>query len=488
MSTAEHDLNLPNANVASAQWSLGGTKPTEENLSPALEQLKTMLGERCSRSESVRLAHGKGESWHVPQLPDAVCFAESTEEVAAIVRICAEYAIPVVPFGVGTSLEGQTHAPCGGVSIDLSKMNEILEVNAGDMDCYVQAGVTRKQLNTWLRDTGLFFPIDPGADATIGGMTATRASGTNAVRYGTMRENVMSLTFVNAKGEIVKTGGRSRKSSAGYDLTRLMVGSEGTLGVITEIGLRLYGLPESIKAAVICFPDLNSAVETVMETIQLGIPMARIELVDEGHMEAINAYAKMDYPVKNTLFLEFHGTDAYTTEQIQQFQEIAETHGGSDFQWAANEEDRNRLWQARHDAYYAVLARYPGRKGFVTDVCVPISNLAEVINDIRQEVDASFVEAQIVGHAGDGNFHMIYCIEPDNEAEMKEVYRLNESMVANALAKGGTCTGEHGVGTGKLKYMRREHGGPAIEMMQAIKQALDPQNILNPGKTVAIPD
>lgn len=461
------------------------SRPGENSLNAALEKLKEMLGDRFSQSESVRHAHGKGEAWHVPQLPDCVCYASSTEEVSEIVSVCSQHGIPVIPFGVGTSLEGHTLAPIGGVSIDLSNMNEILEVNAEDMDCRVQAGVTRKQLNTHLRDTGLFFPIDPGADATIGGMTATRASGTNAVRYGTMRENVMSVTFVNAQGEIVKTGTRARKSSAGYDLTRLLVGSEGTLGVITEIGLRIHGQPEATNAAVVNFPDLHSAVATVIDTIQIGIPVSRIELLDSAYVKAINAYNKTDYPEADTLFLEFQGTSLSVAEQVETFRDIATEYKCSDFIWAKNEEDRNRLWKIRHDAYWAILAKYPGKQGFTTDVCVPISKLADIIGYIRDEVDKSPLDAEILGHVGDGNFHMIFCVEPDNEEEINEVYRLNDLLVNRAIEMGGTCTGEHGIGSGKLKYMRREHGETALKMMQAIKLAFDPQNILNPGKTIS---
>ena len=459
-------------------------RPGQNSLNAALAKLKDLMGERYTESASVLETHGKGEAWHKPQLPDCVCFAESTEEVAAVVKICATHGIPVIPFGVGTSLEGQTLAPVGGVSIDLTGMNQILEVNDSDMDCRVQAGVTRKQLNTYLRDTGLFFPIDPGADATIGGMAATRASGTNAVRYGTMRENVMSLTFVNAKGEIVQTGTRARKSSSGYDLTRLMVGSEGTLGVITEIGLRLYGIPEATNAAVVNFPDLTSAVETVMDTIQMGMPISRIELIDTAYMQAINSYNKTTYPEADTLFLEFQGTEQSVAEQVQMFREFCDDHGGSDFNWAETEQERNKLWSVRHDAYWAILAKYPGKQGFTTDVCVPISRLAEIIGFIREEVDNSPLEAEILGHVGDGNFHMIFCVSPDDKDEITEVYRLNDALILMALEMGGTCTGEHGIGFGKLKYMRREHGDPAIAMMQSIKMALDPQNILNPGKTV----
>ena len=462
------------------------SKPASNSIAAVLEALKEQFGERFSTSDSVRLAHGKGESWHPPELPDCVCYPESTGEVASVMALCHEHKVPVIPFGVGTSLEGHTLAPLGGVSVDLSRMNNILEVNTEDMDCRVQAGVTRKQVNEYIRDTGLFFPIDPGADATIGGMTATRASGTNAVRYGTMKDNVISLTFVNAKGEIVRTGTRARKSSAGYDLTRLLVGSEGTLGVITEVGLKLHGMPEAMMAAVVSFPDLGSAVDTVIQTIQLGIPMARIELVDEGYMEAINNYSKLDNPVRDTLFLEFHGTENSVKEQVELFAEIASENGGSDLEWARKEEDRNRLWQARHDAYWAILAKYPGKQGFTTDVCVPISQLAEIIRYVREQLEDSFLEGHIVGHAGDGNFHMTFCIDQTDQKQVDEVYRVNALLVNRAIEMGGTCTGEHGVGTGKLKYLRKEHGDEALAMMQAIKLACDPENILNPLKTVAV--
>lgn len=459
-------------------------KPATDSLAAAMQALKLMLGDRYSVSESVRLVHGKGEAWHAPQLPDCVCFPESTDEVSRIVKICAEHRIPVIPFGVGTSLEGHTIAPLGGVSIDLGRMNQVLQVHPADMDCRVQAGVTRKQLNQSIRDTGLFFPIDPGADATLGGMTATRASGTNAVRYGTMKDNVMSLTLVNAAGEIVQTGGRAKKSSAGYDLTRLMVGSEGTLGVITEIGLRLHGMPEAMMAAVATFPDLGSAVATVMDTIQVGLPIARIELVDRDTVQAINSYSKTDYPVRDTLFLEFHGSERYVEEQVELFVELAGSHGGSDLEWARHEEDRNNLWQARHDAYLAILAKYPGTQGFTTDVCVPISNLAEIIEFIKAVLVDSSLEGHILGHAGDGNFHIVFCIDPEISAQVDEVYRVNDLLIDKALEMEGTCTGEHGIGFGKLKYMRREHGDEAIAMMQAVKKGLDPDNIMNPGKTV----
>jgi D-lactate dehydrogenase (cytochrome) len=408
-----------------------------------IEQLRSILGERVSTNSSVLEQHGHGESWHPVQAPDAVCFAQSTEEVASIVKLCAETATPVIAFGTGTSLEGQVQAVKGGICIDLTQMNQILEVGNEDMDCRVQAGVTRRQLNQYLRDTGLFFPIDPGADTSIGGMAATRASGTNAVRYGTMRENVLGLTVVTASGEIIKTGTRARKSAAGYDLTRLFVGSEGTLGVITEVSLRLYGLAEAISAAIVNFPDVRSAAEATIQTIQMGIPMARIEIVDSAYMKAINAYSKTDYPELDTLFLEL-----------------------------------------RHDAYYAGLAVYPGYRGYVTDICVPISRLADCIAETQADIAASGLFAPVIGHVGDGNFHSTMFIDPENDAMLEKALELDHRMVKRALDMGGTCTGEHGIGLGKLKHMRHEHGDGAIEVMKAIKAALDPQNIMNPGKVV----
>jgi len=451
---------------------------------PLIAQLRTLLGDRISTSHSVLEQHGHGESWHPPQAPDAVCFAQSSEEVAAIVKLCAASQTPVIAFGSGTSLEGQVQATQGGICIDLSQMNQILEVNQEDLDCRVQAGVTRRQLNHYLRDTGLFFPIDPGADASIGGMTATRASGTNAVRYGTMRENVLALTVVTASGEIIRTGTRARKSSAGYDLTRLFVGSEGTLGVITEISLRLYGLTEAISAAIVNFPDVRSAAEATIQTIQMGIPMARIEIVDSAFMKAINAYSKTDYVELDTLFLEFHGTSAGVAEQVRMFDEISREFGASGFHWAEREEDRQQLWRARHDAYYAGLALRPGYRGYVTDVCVPISRLADCIAETQADIAASGLFAPIIGHVGDGNFHTTIFIDPDDATMFEKALELDKRMVQRAQAMGGTCTGEHGIGLGKLKHMRREHGDGAIEVMQTIKAALDPHNIMNPGKVV----
>jgi D-lactate dehydrogenase (cytochrome) len=449
-----------------------------------LDELRAMLGERASTSRSVREQHGRGESWHPLQAPDIVCFAQTTEEVSKIVRLCAARKTPVIAFGTGTSLEGQVQAVKGGVCIDLSGMDRIVEVNNEDLDCLVEAGVTRRQLNHYLRDTGLFFPVDPGADTSIGGMTATRASGTNAVRYGTMRENVLGLTVVTASGKIIKTGTRARKSAAGYDLTHLLVGSEGTLGIITEIRLRLYGLTEAISAAIVNFPDVRSAAEATIQTIQMGIPVARIELVDRAYMKAINAYSKTDYAELDTLFLEFHGTRDGVAEQVRLFDEISQDFGASGFQWAQKEEDRQKLWRARHDAYYAGLAVHPGYRGYVTDVCVPISRLADCITETQADIAESGLFAPVIGHVGDGNFHTTIFIDPEDESMFDRALELDRRMVRRAQAMGGTCTGEHGIGIGKLKHMRNEHGDGAIEMMQAIKTALDPDNIMNPGKIV----
>ena len=455
------------------------------NIDTTVAVLKQQLGERLSTVAAVRERHGQDESYHAVHAPDAVVFPRTTEEVAEIVRVCAEHGTPVIPFGVGTSLEGHVAALHGGVCIDLSEMNEIVRVSAEDMDVTVQAGVRRKQLNEHLRDTGLFFPIDPGADATIGGMTATRASGTNAVRYGTMRENVLALTVVTSDGRIINTARRARKSAAGYDLTRMFVGSEGTLGVITEVTLRLYGIPEAMSAAVCSFPGMNAAIDTVIGTIQMGIPVARIELLDELQMKACNLYSDLDYPEAPTLFLEFHGSEASVAEQAETVQMIATENGAGDFQWATRTEDRNRLWQARHDAAYAALALRTGAKMWATDVCVPISRLAECILETQQDISESFLMAPLVGHVGDGNFHLVFLFDPDDEREMAEVERLNERLVLRSLALDGTCTGEHGVGTGKLNYLIAEHG-EAVSLMREIKKAMDPANIMNPGKIIQL--
>lgn len=451
----------------------------------AVVVLKQRLGERLSTSSATCEQHGRDESYHAAHAPDAVVFPKSTEEVAEIVRVCAEHGTPVIPFGIGTSLEGHVAALHGGVCIDLSEMNEVVRVSAEDMDVTVQAGVRRKQLNEHLRDTGLFFPIDPGADATIGGMTATRASGTNAVRYGTMRENVLALTVVTADGRIVNTARRARKSAAGYDLTRVFVGSEGTLGVITEITLRLYGIPEAMSAAVCSFPGIEGAVDTVIETIQMGVPVARIELLDELQMEACNNYSDLEYPVAPTLFLEFHGSEASVAEQAETVQILATENGAGDFQWATRTEDRNHLWQARHDAAYAALSLRPGAKMWATDVCVPISKLAQCILETKEDLAESFLMAPLVGHVGDGNFHLVFLFDPNDDRELAEVERLNERLVLRALALDGTCTGEHGVGYGKLNFLTAEHG-EAVSLMRGIKKALDPANIMNPGKVVQI--
>ncbi len=457
---------------------------------PVLEQrvidsLRQLFGDRMSTAPAVRAHHGQDGSYHAGHDPDAVVYPTSSEEVLAVVELCSREGVPIIPYGVGTSLEGHVAALNGGVCLDLSQMNRILQVNAEDMDVTVEPGVTRKQLNTHLRDTGLFFPVDPGADASLGGMAATRASGTNAVRYGTMRENVLSLNVVLADGRVIRTARRARKSAAGYDLTRLFVGSEGTLGVITEVTLRLYGIPEAISAAVCAFPTIDEAVNTVILTIQSGVPVARIELLDAATMGAVNDYAGFDYAVAPTLFFEFHGTPASVAEQAETVRAIADDFGGSAFEWTTLEEERNRLWQARHDTYYATQALAPTKVGIATDVCVPISRLAECISETQADLEASNILAPLVGHVGDGNFHLIYFVDPDDEAEVAEAKRLNERMVMRALALDGTCTGEHGIGYGKLDFLQAEHG-EGISVMRQLKQALDPHNIMNPGKVVAL--
>ncbi len=460
------------------------TSPTDSTSlkDPCLQELQKLLGERLSMSNSVREQHGRDESFHASAPPEAVAFVENNEEVAEIVRICVQYQKPIIPFGTGTSLEGHVAALHGGVCLDVSGMNQVLEVNENDLDCRVQAGVTRKELNQHLRNSGLFFPIDPGADASLGGMTATRASGTNAVRYGTMRENVLGLTVVTADGRIIRTGTRARKSSAGYDLTRLFVGSEGTLGIITEIQLRLYGVPEAISAAVCSFETMEGAVNTTISTIQMGIPVARIELLDEVQVDAINRYADFDYALKPTLFFEFHGTEAWVREQAEMVKEISTEEGGSDFQWSTREQEKQKLWEARHNAYYAGLALRPGSKGWATDVCVPISRLADCILETRSDIEESKLTVPLVGHVGDGNFHLLFLIDPENEEEELKLYQpLNDRLVERALRMGGTCTGEHGIGSGKIKYMEAEHG-ESLDLMRQIKQAFDPDNLMNPGK------
>jgi D-lactate dehydrogenase (cytochrome) len=449
----------------------------------AIARIGAVVGPRITRSASVREHHGTDTSWHAPHPPDAVVFAHATEEVARIVAICADEAVPVIAYGAGSSVEGHVNALMGGICIDLSEMNRILGVHAEDMDATVQPGVTRKQLNTHLRDTGLFFPIDPGADASLGGMAATRASGTNAVRYGTMKENVLALEVVLPDGQVIRTGTRARKSSAGYDLTGLFVGSAGTLGIMTEITLRLHGIPEAVSSAVCAFSTFEGAVDTVIQTIQSGIRIARIELLDEVQMDALNRYSKFNYKLLPTLFLEFHGTPAGVKEQAEQVQAIAAENGGSGFAWATEAEERTRLWQARHDALWADLALRPGSQAFPTDVCVPISALAACIRETKWDLEQSFLKAPLVGHVGDGNFHVVMLVDRNDPAEIDEARRLNDRMVTRALDMGGTCTGETGVGVGKMKFMRREHG-PGIDTMWTLKRAIDPLNIMNPGKVL----
>ncbi len=450
-----------------------------------VRQLTHVFGEQVSTAQAVCEQHGRDESYHPAVAPDAVVFARSTEDVAETIRLCAEHGTPIVPFGTGTSLEGGVAALSGGVSIDLTGMNQILRVSAEDLDCTVQAGVTRKQLNAHLHDTGLFFPVDPGADASLGGMAATRASGTNAVRYGTMRESVLGLTVVLADGRTIHTGTRARKSAAGYDLTRLFVGSEGTLGVITELTLRLQGIPEAMSAAVCSFPTVESAVQTVILAIQSGIPMARIELLDEVQIDACNRFSKLDHPVQPTLFLEFHGSEQGVVEQSEMLAELASEFGGSDLRWSVHQEDRNRLWQARHDAYYASLALRPGARGMTTDVCVPISRLADCIAETKADVEESRLLAPIVGHVGDGNFHLVFVIDPDDADELARADAAHRRMVERALAMGGTCTGEHGIGYGKIDFLEAEHG-EGVAVMAQIKRALDPHNLMNPGKVLRL--
>lgn len=451
-----------------------------------LSELRTLLGDRLSTGEAARTAHSRDEAYSAPVLPDAVVFPQDVDEVAGIVKACARTGCPLVPFGIGTSLEGHVVPLHGGVSVDLSRMDRIIEIDERNLLAVVEPGVTRNQLNEALRATGLMFTVDPGANATIGGMASTRASGTNAVRYGTMRETVMALQVVLPDGQVIETGTRARKSSAGYDLTNLFVGSEGTLGIITRLTVRLFGQPESIRAATCAFADVDGAVEAVMDAMQAGLPMARIELLDEVQMRGMNIYnPDMKMPESPHLFLEFHGSDQGTAEQVEIFATIAAEHGGDDLAWATRTEDRNRLWKARHDAYYAAKALVPGAEGFVTDCCVPISQLAEAIRRSRKEIDGSGLVAPILGHVGDGNFHLIILIRPDHPTDLERANDLAESLNLMSIELGGTMTGEHGVGAGKKKYMQAEHGD-AWALMGVIKKAIDPANIMNPGKMVNI--
>ncbi len=458
-----------------------GSKRRIDAIADVVAILRARFADRVSTAVAVREQHGKDESYHRPVAPDAVVFARSTADISEIVQICAARHVPVIPFGTGTSLEGHVAALHGGICIDLSQINRVIRVSPADLDCTVEAGVTRKQLNEYLRDLGLFFPIDPGADASLGGMAATRASGTNAVRYGTMRDNVLSLTVVLADGRVIRTARRARKSAAGYDLTRLFVGSEGTLGVITEVTLRLYGIPETIMSAVCHFSSVEAAINTVIVAIQAGVPVARVELLDEMCMAAANRYSGLDYPVAPTLFFEFHGAPQSVEEQVSQLKEFAREHGGTEFRWAETSEARNKLWQARHNLLYAVMARRPNARVWSTDVCVPISRLAECIAEATQDIRASSLQAGITGHVGDGNFHIGYLIDPSKPEEIAEAAQLNERLVARAIDMDGTCTGEHGVGHGKIDFLLAEHG-EAMSVMSSIKQALDPHNIMNPGK------
>jgi D-lactate dehydrogenase (cytochrome) len=447
----------------------------------AINSLSSLFGHRLSTAAAERETHGRDESSHALMMPDAVLFAESTEDVVQAVKVCAAHRMPVIPFGAGTSLEGHVSAPKGGLSIDLSAMNRVLAINDADLDVRVEAGVTRKGLNETLRDKGLFFPVDPGADCTLGGMVATRASGTNAVRYGTMREQLLSLKVVTATGEVMETGTRARKSAAGYDLTHLFCGSEGTLGVVTEMSLRVYGIPERIAAGVCLFPDIGDAVGTVIATIQTGLQMARIELLDTLSVRAVNAYSSLDQPEQPMLFLEFHGSDAAVAADVESFTAIAQEFGGSDIRFAEHQEDINRLWQARHNLYYASRALRPGHHALTTDVCVPISRLADCMLETRKDIDDSPVVGTMLGHVGDGNFHTILLADPDRPDEMAALGALSHRMAHRAIGMGGTCTGEHGIGLGKMDYLLAERGA-GVGLMHRLKAALDPAGIMNPGK------
>jgi D-lactate dehydrogenase (cytochrome) len=470
--------------VLAAVEAAAETRRNPKAVEAAIGALAARFGNRLVTSQAVREQHGNILTWIANQPPDAVVFPQSTDDVQDAVRICAQHQVPVVPFGTGTSLEGHINAPFGGVTLDFRDMNRILAVHAEDLDCVVEPGVTRKQLNEYLRDQGLFFPIDPGADASIGGMAATRASGTNAVRYGTMKDNVLSLKVVLATGEIISTARRAKKSSAGYDLTRLFVGSEGTLGVITEVTVKLHGIPEAISGGICPFPSVEAACNAAIATIQSGIPVARIELLDEVQVRASNAYSKLTLPETPMLFLEFHGTTAGVAEQSERFGEISADLGGGPFAWTTNTEERTKLWQARHDAYWAAVALRPGTRPFATDVCVPLSRLAECVVETQRDIAACGMIAPIAGHVGDGNFHCSPLIGMDNPQEVAAARDFNARLIERALAMEGTCTGEHGVGQGKMKYLKAEHG-EALGVMRAIKRALDPNDLMNPGKIVA---
>ncbi len=462
------------------------TKQQRKAADTVIAALAARYGNRLVTSQAVREQHGNTTTWIDNQPPDAVVFPQSTQEVQDIVRLAAAERVPVIAFGTGTSLEGQVNAPRGGICLDFRDMNRVLAVHAEDLDCVVEPGITRKQLNEYLRDKGVFFPIDPGADASLGGMAATRCSGTNAVRYGTMKDNVLALKAVLANGEVMATARRAKKSAAGYDLTRLLVGSEGTLGIITELTLRLAGIPEAIASGICPFPSVEAACNATILTIQSGIPVARIELLDAQQVRACNRYSNLTLPETAMLFVEFHGSDAGVAEQSERFGDIARELGGGPFDWATKAEDRTRLWQARHDAYWAVKQLRPGAAALATDVCVPISRLAECVTETQRDVEAAHLLAPVLGHVGDGNFHLSLMVDLADDDEVSRAKAFLERLVDRALAMDGTCTGEHGVGQGKMKYLLAEHGAPALAAMRAIKQALDPLDILNPGKIVAI--
>jgi D-lactate dehydrogenase (cytochrome) len=472
--------------TAAVQEQPAGRARDPAAVNAVIAALAAQFGNRLVTSQAVREQHANTTTWIENEAPDAVVFPQTTADVQAIVRICAAHRVPVIPFGTGTSLEGHINAPFGGVSVDFRDMNKVLAVNAQDLDCVVEPGITRKQLNEHLRDQGLFFPLDPGADASLGGMAATRCSGTNAVRYGTMKDNVLGLKVVLANGELMTTARRAKKSSAGYDLTRLMVGSEGTLGVITELTLKLTGIPEAISGGVCPFPSVEAACNAAIATIQSGIPVARIELLDELQVKATNLYSKLTLPEVPMLFVEFHGSPAGVAEQSERFGEIADDLGGGPFEWTTKPEDRTRLWQARHDAYWAGRGLRPGVQVIATDVCVPLSRLAECVTETQREIGAHGLVAPIMGHVGDGNFHLTLLVDMADAAEVKAAKILCERLVERALAMDGTCTGEHGVGQGKMKYLAGELGEPALAAMAAIKRALDPDGIMNPGKIVAV--
>ncbi|TQI73073.1 D-lactate dehydrogenase (cytochrome) [Bosea sp. AK1] len=473
---ASHDSPVPAAVLP----------PSPEAIAAVTQGLAASFGNRLVTSLAVRQQHGHTLTWIPNQPPDAVVFPQSTDEVSQIVKLCAAHGVPVIAFGTGTSLEGHVNAVFGGVCIDMSQMKRIIAVHAEDLDVVVEAGVTRKELNEHLRDQGLMFPIDPGADASIGGMAATRASGTNAVRYGTMKDNVLALTAVMADGSVVKTSTRARKTSAGYDLTRLLVGSEGTLGIITEVTLKLHGIPEAVSAGVCPFPSVKAACDATILTIQTGLPVARIELLDDVMIRGVNLHAKLGLAETTMLFVEFHGTEAGVKEQSERFGEIAAEFGGGPFDWATKAEDRSKLWQARHDAYWAAKALRPGFDSVATDVCVPISRLAECVEETKRDIEATGLIAPIAGHVGDGNFHTQPLVDLADAAEVERAQGFIDRLVKRALAMGGTCTGEHGVGQKKMKYLELEHGAEALAVMRVLKRSLDPRNILNPGKIVAL--